>query len=470
MKSQASLRSGTLMRPTFQYRRNQSASIASTTSLTCSSTCSSTDDTIVLKSASSSYQYRTTTSEVPPGPYLGDPGNIDADLSMYLRDAELIREQERILQQIYERVALTSGTSSVRPASSFVSNDGQGSALSSARPHPERPTPRSVTGVLLDDRGNSSSLREYLQETTAHLEERATRFVALSSYVRGTSDANDNWTDHPPSHHCQRHPDLAQNLSSCEDEEDTSKTVDDPSIYQGTLESIQRSRHEAGTIAASTTTSIDVEQRLSNKVPSTFRADHHHHRRPVGMTQTDNRKCGHADRSICVKELERSESDETCIRQRRHHHSARTMRMSTILSKDQVIPVGPNTTLHVRGTARTYDAIASGDAILVQCAACLAVLQIGRSAKLLYCGVCENVTPVELAREQAVTNPWGVFPSAGASVGCSSAMDDEASSLSLRYRPSATLRMDSHIARTVQNQEMDVACARKLARMHQEAP
>jgi hypothetical protein len=52
--------------------------------------------------------------------------------------------------------------------------------------------------------------------------------------------------------------------------------------------------------------------------------------------------------------------------------------------------------LHVRATKKTTDAIAQGNAIIVQCPGCQAVLQVASSAKLLYCTLCSAVSPIEL--------------------------------------------------------------------------
>ena len=105
---------------------------------------------------------------------------------------------------------------------------------------------------------------------------------------------------------------------------------------------------------------------------------------------------------------------------------------------DQVVKVGRRN-LRVRGTEKTFEAIAHGKAIIVQCPTCGAILQVSSTAKLLYCVICTNVTPLNLARDQAVVDP-------------SSSTDGV-----------DTSALDSRIARTLQDQEMDIACARKLA-------
>ncbi|KAG7358548.1 hypothetical protein IV203_015137 [Nitzschia inconspicua] len=113
-------------------------------------------------------------------------------------------------------------------------------------------------------------------------------------------------------------------------------------------------------------------------------------------------------------------------RSHQHHHM-----------EDQTFQVGKKK-LHVQGTRTAYDAIANGNAIIVQCATCKAILQVASSAKLLYCSFCENVTPVQLAQEQQVTDP---------------------------RNGSDSIDLDERISRSIQNQEHDVACARKLAKV-----
>ncbi|KAG7341625.1 hypothetical protein IV203_023578 [Nitzschia inconspicua] len=113
-------------------------------------------------------------------------------------------------------------------------------------------------------------------------------------------------------------------------------------------------------------------------------------------------------------------------RSHQHHHM-----------EDQTFQVGKKK-LHVQGTRTAYDAIANGNAIIVQCATCKAILQVASSAKLLYCSFCENVTPVQLAQEQQVTDPRNGRDS---------------------------IDLDECISRSIQNQEHNVACARKLAKV-----
>lgn len=108
---------------------------------------------------------------------------------------------------------------------------------------------------------------------------------------------------------------------------------------------------------------------------------------------------------------------------------------------DKVVKVGQRK-LRVKGTKNTFDAIAHGKAIILQCPACTTILQVSETAKLLYCSICQNVTPVHLAKDQSLVDP---------------------SQTSASAQVVSTSSLDSQIARTLQEQEMDIACARKLA-------
>lgn len=87
-----------------------------------------------------------------------------------------------------------------------------------------------------------------------------------------------------------------------------------------------------------------------------------------------------------------------------------------------------NQTINVKGTDHAISAIADGTAVLVQCSSCYTILQIGDSAKHIYCPHCTEVTPMDVAVE--------VMPSR---VGAS----------------------DDLIARSLQHQEMTVSRSRK---------
>lgn len=114
----------------------------------------------------------------------------------------------------------------------------------------------------------------------------------------------------------------------------------------------------------------------------------------------------------------------------RQKNSSMAKRSSTFHQSDQTLRMG-NRNLQVKGTRHAYDAISSGSATIVQCSSCQAILQVGSSAKLLYCVHCHQVTPIEIARSNIN----------GGRVGAT----------------------DARIAKQIQNQEYDVAMVRKAA-------
>lgn len=54
--------------------------------------------------------------------------------------------------------------------------------------------------------------------------------------------------------------------------------------------------------------------------------------------------------------------------------------------------------VNVKGTDHTIQSIASGKAVLAQCSSCYTILQVGETAKHVYCTQCETVTSMEEAR------------------------------------------------------------------------
>jgi hypothetical protein len=162
--------------------------------------------------------------------------------------------------------------------------------------------------------------------------------------------------------------------------------------------------------------------------------------RPSSVDALTSRLCDaamlrHATLASYREDLVQSSS---ASRQNPYFSSQQEERISNVNTKtrtscpDHVVKVGSKS-LRVQGTAHTYKSIAHGKATIVQCSSCQAILQVGISAKLVYCTNCKHVTPIQMAKEIATS--------------------------SLRNNN------DSLIARSVQQQEMDVACARKLARL-----
>ncbi len=65
--------------------------------------------------------------------------------------------------------------------------------------------------------------------------------------------------------------------------------------------------------------------------------------------------------------------------------------------KDRNIQMGTYN-LRIKGTRHAYASISNGSATIVQCSSCRAILQVGSTAKLLYCINCQQITPIEVAR------------------------------------------------------------------------
>lgn len=101
---------------------------------------------------------------------------------------------------------------------------------------------------------------------------------------------------------------------------------------------------------------------------------------------------------------------------------------TTQCEQDALVELYQGKKIQVRGTNHTWKSIAKGKATLVQCPVCFTILQVGSTAKLLFCTKCNEVSPV------------GIHDS------------------SMDYRA------DGLIAVVVQQQEVDVALAKKMAR------
>ena len=97
--------------------------------------------------------------------------------------------------------------------------------------------------------------------------------------------------------------------------------------------------------------------------------------------------------------------------------------------QDVLVELYQGKMVQVRGTNNTWKNIAKGTATLVQCPVCFTILQVGSSAKLLFCTMCQAVSPIGVNVEAAA--------------------DD---------------RADSLIAAVVQQQEIDVAFAKEMAK------
>jgi hypothetical protein len=100
---------------------------------------------------------------------------------------------------------------------------------------------------------------------------------------------------------------------------------------------------------------------------------------------------------------------------------------STLHRHDRVVRMG-HQDLRVKGTKHCYDAISNGEATIVQCSSCQSILQVSSTAKLLFCVHCQQVTPMDVAKNVS-----------GGRIGAT----------------------DASIAKTMQMQEVGVASVRK---------
>lgn len=371
--------------------------------------------------------------------------SMDGGLTAYLRDAKLIRDQAWILEQI--QLAASSNASSAGPQLTTHGNSVTTASSSPARPHPmierggDEESPWSSINRPTDSAGPPAhSLREYVQDANARMKEQTSRFASVGGNILYLD--KDDGGRHPPvlSHdrYCVRqHPGASHGVES---------SVASAGLYVPREERKESPRASpARATADASATPAMIEDGASATAPAATIDPH------LRVAMTDDK------RSRFSGSCDGTGKASSCSR----NSPSNWARSNGIVTQDKVIPVGTNKTLRVRGTGQTYDAIARGKAVIVQCPACRAILQIAASADLLYCVLCESVTPVEWAREQAVVNPT-VLTVASRGADASSSTDGDAMSHS-----SSILMMDYQIAQAIQNQELDVACARKLATMRQ---
>eukprot|EP00540_Astrosyne_radiata_P023304 CAMPEP_0116852432 /NCGR_PEP_ID=MMETSP0418-20121206/17287_1 /TAXON_ID=1158023 /ORGANISM="Astrosyne radiata, Strain 13vi08-1A" /LENGTH=307 /DNA_ID=CAMNT_0004484589 /DNA_START=193 /DNA_END=1116 /DNA_ORIENTATION=- len=119
-------------------------------------------------------------------------------------------------------------------------------------------------------------------------------------------------------------------------------------------------------------------------------------------------------------------------------------------SEDTTVNLNDGRKVRVRGIKHTWKDIARGETTLVNCPGCRAVLQVGAKAKLLYCTQCGEVSPIESPKHDKEGSSKVTSRSGGQRAGA-------------QHVPCLTAG-DGQIAQVVQQQEMDVAIARKLAR------
>jgi hypothetical protein len=103
-------------------------------------------------------------------------------------------------------------------------------------------------------------------------------------------------------------------------------------------------------------------------------------------------------------------------------------------SQDRVTRIDNGKKLRIKGTQHAYMSIAKGTAIIVTCPCCQTVLQVDASTKLLFCTRCQHVS--ELAPSPK------------------------------NYHDNNACIDDYQIAGSVQQQEIDVACAQRMSKMY----
>jgi hypothetical protein len=96
-------------------------------------------------------------------------------------------------------------------------------------------------------------------------------------------------------------------------------------------------------------------------------------------------------------------------------------------SQDRITRMSTGKTVNMKGIKHTYQAIEQGKATIVHCINCQAVLQVPEACKSYFCTVCNHISPMRQKKN---------------------------------VRSSAT---DDRIANSLQQHELDVACARKAS-------
>jgi len=113
---------------------------------------------------------------------------------------------------------------------------------------------------------------------------------------------------------------------------------------------------------------------------------------------------------------------------------------------DQVLQLPDGKRLRLKGADATYRAMQQGTAATVHCFECKAAMKVNSTAKAVYCTRCRNVTPIDLAR--VPTDAASGLPPMELLVASSAVHAN---------------KDDMRFAASAQNDEIDVAVARKVA-------
>jgi endogenous inhibitor of DNA gyrase (YacG/DUF329 family) len=142
-----------------------------------------------------------------------------------------------------------------------------------------------------------------------------------------------------------------------------------------------------------------------------------------------------------LRQMQHFQASTSAINQARGmpDKSSKTVSSDNVIasSQDRVTRLDNGKKLRIKGTQHAYMSIARGTAIIVTCPCCQTVLQVDASTKLLFCTRCQHVSPIELA-----TSPKQI-----------------------RHDNNGGPD-DYQIAGSVQQQEINVACALKMSKMY----
>ena len=179
---------------------------------------------------------------------------------------------------------------------------------------------------------------------------------------------------------------------------------------------------------------------------------HHHQLRPrVDQTDLIRKLSGEDEQHALERDasVDSKDNDSSCSNSKASVSSASIAkdearignmadRRTMPFSNDATVDLYGGKKLKVRGTKHTWKDIARGRATLVQCPSCHTFLQVGAKAKLLYCSQCGEISSLRIQAVQAHGQPG--------------------------QSTSGANPIDGRIAQVVQQQEMDIAIAKKLAK------
>jgi LSD1 subclass zinc finger protein len=302
--------------------------------------------------------------------------DCEMDLSIFLNDVDMIREQQRILDQIQRRQHRASC----------------------------QPMEGTRTATTTSTIPTNASLQTYINHTIDQMDQRAVHFAEASMFTRSTTPLVGR---------------------------ETTSVTQSQLSHDQPMSSLEQERHQESYRSASSSLLAPTTISTGGSASSKQRQRH------PGKDGDLQDKLGKAFGGRSEKSFEALTT-------------ARSLRHPVV--DDHVFKIGKHKSLRLQGTRKAYDAISNGTAMIVQCATCRTILQVAASAKLLYCSLCENVTPVRLAKELPVLDPQYRHQHHHHHHNRDGGGDDDS-------------HLDARLSRIIQQQEEDVAYARKLAKM-----